>query len=347
MAANTERPGEPLRLDEDTRGVLSRWAAEPEVSAGVARRAAVILAIASGLNNAEAALSRGVSAHMAGRWRRRFAEEGLAGLLDRPRSGPARRVDPGLLTRIRGLTLEEQAPLGGRWTTRSLARALGVSQSSVVRAWRKLEVGYTREALLDLGTPPPQIWGVSEVAGMFLAPPDRLFAVRVRTDAPRGNGPAPGAGVPDAVRRLVLELVARVEEATGKADGRHRVVEAWRFLDGLAAASLGPWEVHLLASGEVVWAAPLRRWFRSHPTFHAHRASARRTWPENVERWCKGILTAQGLRMRHRPVELRDALLAWLGQPPGGAAFAWTPAAGPSDDVRGRSGGVADADPGK
>jgi len=322
------RQGGPLRLEGEERCALERWAAEVEVSAPLARRAAVILCLADGCSQLEAAGRCGVSQHLVGRWRRRFMQARLAGLLDLPRPGPAPRIDRGLVARIRDLTLEGDAPGGCRWTSRSLAAALGVSQSSIVRTWRALGVGYTRRPLLDLGTPPPEIWGESEVAGMYLAPPERLFAVRVKAGS-RGAGRAAGSAIPTGERRRVLGLLSEVEGRASASDRGNGIVEAWRFLDALAATSPAPWEVHLLAAGELLLtAAPLRRWLRGHPEFHLHRAGTWRSWPESVERWCSGVFSSQGVRMRHRPRELGDALGAWLARTPAGGSFAWAPPAG-------------------
>ena len=135
--STTSAPGRPLaplsvtaeerqRLIELTQG----W--NPRLS----RRAAIILACLDGGSNRAVAARFRVSKQAVGKWRARFQEVRLLGLMDQPRSGAPRRIKPQEVARVIGMTL--QAPPAGvpRWTTRSMAHACGLSQTTVNRIWR-------------------------------------------------------------------------------------------------------------------------------------------------------------------------------------------------------------------
>lgn len=101
-------------------------------------RARIVLS--STRSNREVARRLGVSAHTVGKWRRRFLEHRAAGLLDEPRSGAPRSISDALVEAVVAKTLHEQPPNAPRWSSRRLARALGISQRAVLRIWRAFEL---------------------------------------------------------------------------------------------------------------------------------------------------------------------------------------------------------------
>ncbi len=123
-------------LSEEEREVLERWARRPTSAQALALRCRIVLGAADGESSKEIAGRLRCNRSTVGRWRGRFAERGLDGLHDEPRPGKPRLIGDDDVERVIVKTLEEQPPNATHWSTRSLARAAGMSQTAVSRIWR-------------------------------------------------------------------------------------------------------------------------------------------------------------------------------------------------------------------
>ena len=130
------RPLPPLTLDDEEREALVRWARRPKTAQALALRARIILSGADGLDNTAVSIQLGVSQQTVGKWRSRFLEQRLDGLLDEPRSGRPRAVTDDDVERVITLTLETTPRDATHWSTRSMAERSGLSHSTVSRIWR-------------------------------------------------------------------------------------------------------------------------------------------------------------------------------------------------------------------
>jgi len=142
-----------IELSEEEERRLRAVLRTPSASQQQAVRARIVLRAAEGATNTEIAAEAGVSLPTVGLWRRSFSERGLAGLMDAPRSGRPRRIDDDEVQRVLALTLEPPPDGTTHWSVRRLAKATGISPTTVHRIWRehKLKVASatTQEALLD------------------------------------------------------------------------------------------------------------------------------------------------------------------------------------------------------
>lgn len=161
------RPKTPLVLTEDERATLERWASRPTGGQGLALRCQIVLACAEGLDNKVVAARLGVHQSTVVRWRARFVVRRLAGLSDEPHPGTARTVTDDDVRQAKLTTLEKVPADGTAWSTRSLARATGLSQSTVSHICR----GFGVRADLAMTTEPA---------------PDPRFREKVR-GVPRGH----------------------------------------------------------------------------------------------------------------------------------------------------------------
>ncbi len=125
------RPIPPLALTEEESSTLQNWARRPKSAQALALRAKIILACAEGKTNTEVAGRFRVTQQMVGKWRGRFVEKRLDGLLDEPRPGTPLRVSDTEVERVLTMTLEAQPRDATHWSTRSLARQCGLSHSTV------------------------------------------------------------------------------------------------------------------------------------------------------------------------------------------------------------------------
>jgi transposase len=123
-------------LSADERAELEGWARRRTSSAGLAMRSRIVLAAADGGSNTELAQRLGLGIVTVRRWRNRFAEIGLDGLVDEPRPGRPRVVGDDRIEALIVATLETTPPDATHWSTRSMAEHLGLSQSMVSRVWR-------------------------------------------------------------------------------------------------------------------------------------------------------------------------------------------------------------------
>jgi len=130
------RPIPELVLTQDERESLMNWARRPKSAQALALRARIILACAEGKANTEVASQFRITKQMVGKWRARFIEQRLGGLLDEPRPGTPRKVSDADVERVLTTTLESLPADATHWSTRSLAQRCGLSRSTVSRIWR-------------------------------------------------------------------------------------------------------------------------------------------------------------------------------------------------------------------
>jgi transposase len=131
----------PVALTAEERQVLERITRSRIASQGLALRSKIVLACADGAPNSAIARDLRVSRTTVIKWRSRFLAAGMAGLSDAPRPGAPRKITDKQIEVVIAKTLEEpRSGCNGRWTTRSLAAATGISQSTVSRIWRSFGI---------------------------------------------------------------------------------------------------------------------------------------------------------------------------------------------------------------
>ena len=165
-------------LRGDDRTELSRLTRSSSVRAGLAQRARIVLLAAEGLTNTQIADRVGVSRPTVIGWRARYQQFGLAGLEDQPRAGRPRSIDH---ARIITATLRPPPKKLGvtHWSTRLLARHLGISDATVASAWREYRVQPWRAETFRFSTDPLLEGKVTDVVGLYLNPPEDAIVLCV------------------------------------------------------------------------------------------------------------------------------------------------------------------------
>jgi transposase len=127
----------PLDLSEEERHVLTGWTRRRTTAQALALRARIVLECAQGRSNSEIAASLAVSRETVRKWRARFVRDRLEGLTDEPRPGAPRKITDEQVEQVITATLEQKPPKNDtQWSTRSMAAAMGMSQSAISRIWR-------------------------------------------------------------------------------------------------------------------------------------------------------------------------------------------------------------------
>ena len=172
------RAASALELREGDRVELGRLTRASSGRAGLAQRARIILLAADGMSNTAIAVRVGVSRPTVIDWRTRYVRSGISGLDDEARSGRPRHVDH------RDVVTATLAPPPKKfgvthWSSRLLARHLGIGNATVARAWREYGVQPWRVETFKFSTDHELVAKVTDVIGLYLAPPQNAIVLCV------------------------------------------------------------------------------------------------------------------------------------------------------------------------
>ena len=143
MSTRLGRPTVAVVLSDDERETLERWARRPTSAQAFGAALPDRARCAEGTPNTEIAAALGCHPVTAGKWRRRFAQRRLDGLSDEPRPGAPRTISDAQIEAVIVKTLEEQPHNATQWSTRSMAAAVGMSQTAISKIWRAFGLKHT------------------------------------------------------------------------------------------------------------------------------------------------------------------------------------------------------------
>jgi transposase len=297
-------------LEQDERAELERLQRSPSVPAGLARRARVVLLMADHVSGAEIARMSGYTVVQVSRLRRRFAEERLAGLEDKPRSGRPLRINARKRAQVVAMTLKPPPAGITHWSSRDLANEVGVSHSTVHRIWRAHDLQPHRIETFKFSTDPNAEEKIHDVVGLYLNPPANAVVLSVdeKTQIQALNRTQPilplRPGLParqthDYRRNGLTSLYAALEVAAGRVVGKcselHTGADFLRFLNVLTRSYYNR-DLHVILDNSSTHKTPeIRAWQEAHPRVHFHFTPTGASWLNMVEAWF-GILTRKSVR---------------------------------------------------
>jgi len=321
----------PITLTDDERMKLADWSRRPTTAQRLALRANIVLAAAAGQSNAAIAADLRITLPTVRKWRTRFADARLDGLADEPRPGAPRAITDAQVEAAVTRTLEARPADATHWSTRTLARDLGLSQTAVSRIWRAFGLKPHRQESFKLSTDPFFVEKVRDIVGLYLNPPGRAIVLCVdeksqvqaldRTQPIQPVLPGrPEKASHDYVRHGTTSLFAALDVATGKVIGtcqrRHRHQEFLAFLDQIdgTVERLPGTTIHVVMDNYGTHKHPLvRAWFVRHPEFVAHFTPTSSSWLNQVERFFAEITRRRIRRGAFRSVdELERAIEDYL-----------------------------------
>src|SRR5207253_2322835 len=305
------RPKAVLVLSAEQRAQLESMANSRSLPAGLVTRVRIVLLSASGKMNREIARQLGLTNATVGKWRRRFVEQGVAGLHDELRPGRPRPISDERVARLVRKTLETKPQDGTHWSIRQIAAQTRISKSTVHRIWQSFGLEPHRQRHFKLSTDPFFVEKVRDIVGLYLNPPDNALVLcvdeksqiqalqRTQPMLPLGLGYVEGM-TRNYVRHGTTTLFAAFDPITAtvlsQCKRRPRQQEFLEFLRHVDASVPRAFDVHLIVDNYATHKHPrVQRWLAARPRYHLHFTPTYSFWLNQVEIWFN-IITQKAIR---------------------------------------------------
>lgn len=295
-----------ISLSSDQQTALEQWARSRSLPARVVERARIVLLAAAGQQDKQIAAAMKITPKKVSRWRGRFLTLGMAGLeRDASRPGRTPRITANMVQRVVKLTTRQKPPNATHWSTRTMARAVGMSEASVRRIWRNHGLKPHRVESFKISNDPEFAEKLQDIVGLYLNPPEHALVLCVDEKSQIQALDRTQPGLPlkrghsqtmthDYKRNGTATLFAALNAANGKVYGfcqeRHRHQEWLKFLRLLDHAMPPQLDLHLIGDNYATHKHPkVQRWLQRHPRFHMHFTPTSASWLNMVERFFRDL----------------------------------------------------------
>jgi len=295
-----------ITLSSDQQATLEQWARSRSLPARVVERARIVLLAAEGRQDKQIARAMKITPKKVSRWRSRFLTLGIAGLeRDASRPGRTPSITAGLARRVVRLTTQQKPANATHWSTRSMARTVGISEASVRRIWRRHGLKPHRVENFKISNDPEFAEKLEDIVGLYLNPPEHALVLCVDEKSQIQALDRTQPGLPlkrgrsqtlthDYKRNGTATLFAALNAANGEVYGfcqeRHRHQEWLKFLRLLEQAMPSHLDLHLIGDNYATHKHPkVQRWLARHPRFHMHFTPTSASWLNMVERFFRDL----------------------------------------------------------
>jgi transposase len=322
----------PLHVSPADRARLERLVADRNTPAKVVWRARIVLATAAGLGTMAIMRATGKSKPCVWRWQERFMAAGVDGLIrDKTRPGRKKPLSQAVKLKVLAKTANETPPAATHWSVRTMAKAVGISHTSVQRIWAEAGLKPHLVARFKVSNDPMFEEKVTDVVGLYLNPPDRALVLcvdeksqiqaldRTQPGLPLKKGRA-ATMTHDYKRNGTTTLFAALDVKSGIVIGechpRHRAKEFIRFLKRIDRCVQRHLDLHLVLDNYGTHKAPaVKAWLAKNPRFKLHFTPTSASWLNLVERFFAEITTRRIRRGIFASVaELEEAIHDYLDQ---------------------------------
>jgi len=296
------RIAETIVLTKKEQGTINTWVKSKTLPVRIAQRARIIQMAANNYENQEIAATLNISRPTIQLWRERFLALRLSGLeKDAPRPGRIPRISHKKVMAIINATLHTTPSDATHWSTRSMAKAQGISQSSVKRIWKQYNLKPHLIKTFKLSKDKKFVEKLYDVVGLYLNPPDKALVLCVdeksqiqaleRTQPLLPLRPGiPARQTHDYTRHGTTTLFAALNMLDGTVIGdcmpRHRHQEFIRFLQLIDTKTPPDLDLHLIVDNYGTHKhTRVQSWLKRHPRFYLHFIPTSSSWVNMVERW--------------------------------------------------------------
>ena len=298
-------------LSTKEREQLQSFARSRSLPHGHVQRAKIVLLAAEGNTNIQIAEKLATTRETVGKWRKRYLEFGVEGIYDELRSGRPRTYNDEQIAELIQRTLDSTPEGSTHWSTRTMAKATGISKSTVHRVWTTFALQPHRQTTFKLSTDPFFVEKVRDIVGLYLNPPEHAVVLcvdeksqcqaleRSQPMLPMNLGYVEGV-THDYVRHGTTTLFAALDIANGQiitdCKSRHRHQEFLSFLRLIDKNVPQELEVHVILDNYATHKhAKVKAWLANHERFRMHFTPTYSSWLNQVERWF-ALITERAIR---------------------------------------------------
>lgn len=295
------KPSKAFSISRTERTELQRWRRVRNTPHSLAQRARLILLLADGVAPVDVMATVDVTRPTVFKWRKRFEQDGVDGLLDQPRPGQPRKLTEKKIKEVLRLTVDYIPRESTHWSTRLMAKYADITQYQVREIWKSADLRPHRLKSFKISNDPQFAEKVIDVVGLYMNPPDNAMVLSVdektQIQALDHTQPMlplrPGQierRTHDYTRHGTASLYAAFDIASGEIIGRvtrrHRAQEFLAFLRQIDKAVPDELDVHLILDNSSTHKTKaVQSWLTARPRFHTHFTPTSASWLNAVEGW--------------------------------------------------------------
>lgn len=295
-----------IRLEPATRNRLERYCKASNISPKLRLRSKIVLLASEDRSNKDIARELGIDQPQVGRWRKRFADQGLPGISkDKTRPGRIESVGRAKESEIVNKTLHDKPVGATHWSRSTMAAATGVSESTVGRIWARNGLKPHLHRTFKLSNDKRFEEKLEDIVGLYLSPPEHavVFSCDEKSQIQALDRTQPGLPLKngrcetmthDYKRNGTTSLFAALNTATGEVVGRcmnkHRHEEWLKFLRLVEKSAPRGKEIHIICDNYATHKhARVKRWLERRPHIHVHFTPTSASWLNMVERFFRDL----------------------------------------------------------
>jgi transposase len=323
------KSSKPFSISRAERAELQQWRRVRNTPHSLAQRARLILLLADGVAPVDIMANLDVTRPTVFKWRKRFEQDGVDGLFDRPRPGQPRKLTEKKIKEVLCLTVDYIPREATHWSIRLMAKYADITQYQVREIWKAADLRPHRLKTFKISNDPQFAEKVIDVVGLYMDPPDNAMVLSVdektQIQALDHTQPMlplrPGQierRTHDYTRHGTASLYAAFDIASGEIMGRvtlrHRAKEFLAFLRQIEKAVPDELDVHLILDNSSTHKTKaVQRWLTGRPRFHTHFTPTSASWLNAVEGWFAQLERRALQRGTFtRVAELRDAIRKFI-----------------------------------